>query len=107
MEHTVTHAEAVEVIKHYTTNIAKAEPELSVAEVNALVAEFFAKYLAAAADPGKYVYYPHPSTQPETILHHAAAHIAAAPVEIVTQVAVTEIPGGLDFAEFSALLGVN
>jgi hypothetical protein len=109
MEHTVTATEAAEVIAAYTANMKSGSPDASPEVINLQVAAAFTKYLAAAADPGKYAYFPHPYTEAETILHHAADYLltAAYPdVATVTPVAVHTVPdeARTDFAAFSAFL---
>jgi hypothetical protein len=73
----MTNTEAAEIIAAYTANLTAAEPEASPEVINTAVAALFVKYLAAAVDPGKYAYYPHPYNEAESILHHAAGHLFA------------------------------
>lgn len=110
MEHTITATEAVELIAAYTTSYTAAEPAMAIEGVNTFVAVMILQYAAAAADPGKYAYYPHPYTEGEAILHNAvkylltsddAAKAAPVPVKIYT------VPdeARADFAAFEAFLG--
>ena len=73
----MTNAEVLELINAYTANLVAAEPELPVESVYATVAALVLNYAAAAVDPGTYAYHPHPNTEAEAILHHAAAHLLA------------------------------
>lgn len=73
----MNNTEAVKIIKTYTANFIAAEPESPLDVVNTNVAAVFALYLAAAIDPGKYAYHPHPYNAAETALHNAAAHLFA------------------------------
>lgn len=72
----VTNSEAVTVIKAYTKNLRAAAPDAPAEVVDLTAAAAFTKYMAAAVDPGKYAYYPHPYNEAETTLHNAAKYLA-------------------------------